>query len=379
MSYSNMNSENIFGKNLRVALVHDWLVSYRGGEKVLQSFAKMFPKAPIYTLFYDPSALPSWFRERDIRVPPMLNQLRVVRKLLLPFLPSLIESINLEGYDLILSTSSCVAKGAIPPVLAKHVCYIHSPMRYIWDQRHEYFRSLNALPILPSIVNHLCSQLRMWDVLSASRVDTFVANSQFVRSRVERYYRRDASVVNPPVDLERFRQKKPNFKSKEDYFLVAGAFVPYKRFDLAIQAANALNQRLVVAGSGPSEKHLRSLAGPKTEFCIAPDDDAMVQLMRNAKALIYPGVEDFGITSIEALACGTPVLALRAGGALDVVRPERNGAFFETQSVESLTACLESFRLTQYDLNQVVQSAESFSESRFIAEMQEHISRTLGA
>ena len=375
MSYSKKNEEKILGKNLRIAIVHDWLVSYRGGEKVLECFGNMFPEAPIYTLFYDSTQLPAWFKTKDIRYPELLNKFRIIRKLLLPFLPSIIESLELHGYDLILSTSSCVAKGVIPPVNAKHICYIHSPMRYIWDQRREYFRSLESLPIMSSLVNYLCSQLRVWDVVSASRVDTFVANSQFVRNRVARYYGRSASVVNPPVALARFRGEIPDFRAKEDYFLVMGALVPYKRFDLAIEACNRLGQRLVVAGAGPSEKYLRSLGGAKTEFVIGPDDERVVQLMRKAKALIYPGVEDFGISSIEAMACGTPVLALKEGGALDFIEPNINGTFFEEQNVESIASCLESFKL---DLHKVVRSTERYSEERFIAEMREEIRKSMG-
>ena len=379
MSHSKMNDEVSFGKNLRVALVHDWLVSYRGGEKVLQSIGKLFPSAPIYTLFYHAPELPEWFHQRDVRAPILLNKLHSVRKILLPFLPSAIEAIDLKGYDLIISTSSCVAKGIIPPLGAKHVCYIHSPMRYIWDQRHEYFRNIQSIPVVSSVLDLLLSQLRIWDVCSANRVDSFVANSQFVKQRVHRYYRRDSSVINPPVFLDRFLKKNPTRKDQSDFFLTAGAFVPYKRFDLAIEACEKLGHKLVVAGGGPSERYLRSLAGDKTEFVISPSQEKLAELMAKAKGFIFPAVEDFGIVSIEAMASGTPVIALKEGGSLDYLKPGENGLFFETQTVDSLISALQSFKLDAFDLNRVVESTRRFSEERFLDEFRREVQRSLGA
>lgn len=365
-------------KNLRVALVHDWLVTYRGGERVLESIGELFPDAPIYTLFYDPSALPDWFKRRDVRYPKFLNSMKTFRKALLPILPSAIESFDLQSYDLIISTSSCVAKGIIPPVHAKHICYIHSPMRYIWDQRKEYFRSIENVPLVSGFVNFLLSQLRVWDVVSSHRVDQFIANSNFVKQRVSKYYARDASVIHPPVSLEFFQRENLNPQDKENYFLVAGAFVPYKRLDLAIQACNKLGHRLVVAGSGPSESYLRSLAKDKVEFVIDPTRQTLKDLMYKAKALIFPGVEDFGIVPIEAMASGTPVLALKQGGALDFLQEGRNGLFFNEQSEESLMSLLNRFKVDDFNLQDIVKSTERFSKERFLNEMRQQISRSLG-
>lgn len=376
MSYNKMNDENFLGEKLRVALVHDWLVSYRGGEKVLESIGKLFPNAPIFTLFYDPNELPDAIRNKQIFYPRFLNKFQKIRKILLPFLPSAIEAIDLKGYDLIISTSSCVAKGIIPPIQSKHVCYIHSPMRYIWDQRGEYFRSLDGVPILPGILNFFLSQLRTWDAISSNRVDTFIANSNFVKQRVTKYYRRDSTVIHPPVYLDHFY--KVGATEKEPYFLVAGALVPYKRFDLAIQACNALGYRLIVAGTGSSENYLRSLGGDKTQFVIAPSDEKLAELMRKAQALIFPGVEDFGIVSIEAMASGTPVIALSQGGAMDFVEPMVNGCFFKEQSVECLVDALRTFKLEDFDLNQIVQSTQRFSEERFLSEMRNELRRSIG-
>lgn len=379
MSCSKKSEENFYiKKDLKVAIVHDWLVTYRGGEKVLQSIASLFPEAPIYTLFYKPSQLGPWFQGRDIRVPPLLNRLQKVRKLLLPLLPSLIESLPMNDYDLILSTSSCVAKGVLPSVYAKHICYIHSPMRYIWDQRDEYFRSIQNIPLLSTLIEYLCSQLRIWDVQSAGRVDRFIANSNFVKARVARYYQRDSSVIHPPVNLDRFKHVNTSQRGAGRYFLIAGAFVSYKRFDLAIEACNNLGFPLVVAGSGPMEKKLRKIAKSNVSFVISPSDEKLTELFSNAIALIFPGVEDFGILPIEAMACGTPVIAFAKGGACDFIEENRNGVFFHQQNLNSLIQCLQEFNAGQFDRNEIVSSTKSFSEERFLEQIKEEILRTVG-
>jgi len=209
-------------------------------------------------------------------------------------------------------------------------------------------------------------------------VDSFIANSQFVKQRVERYYRRDSTVIHPPVSLEKYYGRTPSHNCKGDYFLAAGALVPYKRFDIAIEACNALGVRLIVAGSGPSERYLRSISGDKTEFVIAPNNEELAELMRKAKALIFPGVEDFGIISIEAMACGTPVIALAEGGALDFLEPQKNGILFKEQTPECLVEILREFDMKDFDLDSIVKSTERFSEERFLGEMRSEINRSFG-
>lgn len=373
-----MNEENFLGKNLRVAFIHDWLVTYRGGEKVLESIGKLFPTAPIYTLFYDPSQIPPSLRQRDIRYPKTLNYLKKFRKPLLPFLPSLIESIDLRGYDLIISTSSCVAKGVIPSVEAKHLCYIHSPMRYIWDQRGEYFQNIENIPVISNLLALMLSRLRVWDVVSSHRVDSFVANSHFIKKRVEKFYRREANVVHPPVSLDSFYPKNKEFSKKDNFFLAAGALVPYKRFDLAIQACKELGVKLVVAGAGPSEGYLRSLGDENIEFIRSPDQNLWVNLMQKAKALLFPGVEDFGIIPIEAMASGTPVIAYKSGGVLDYLEEGKNAKFFEEQSKDSLIQALSHFSLKDFDAETIIKSTERFSEERFLREFSQEINRLIG-
>lgn len=364
-------------KDLKVCFVHDWLVSYRGGEKVLESLLKLFPEAPIYTLFYDPRFLPETFRNRKVLYPKTLSHFKKFRKLLLPFLPSAIEAFELKGYDLVISTSSCVAKGVIPPLRAKHVSYIHSPMRYIWDQRGEYFQKLEKIPGLNAVLYYMLSQLRTWDHVSSQRVDYFLSNSNFVKTRVEKYYRRESELIHPPVSVENF-QNYSIVDEYEDYFIIAGAFVPYKRFDLAIEACKDLGKRLVVAGSGPLEAHLRGLAGPRTEFVISPSQELLATLMAKSQAFLFPGIEDFGILPVEALACGAPVLAYKEGGALDYIQEGLNGEFFESQSVDSLKKAILEFDRKNYDASAVVESSKRFSETEFLSKVEKFLLKILG-
>ncbi len=356
---------------MKVALVHDWLVSYRGGEKVLAALAELYPRAPIYTLFYKASALPPELRSRQIICPPSLQWLRPLRKALLPLLPHCIEALPLFDYDLIISTSSCVAKGVIPAPGAKHLSYIHSPMRYIWDQRQEYLQQLPRIPGLSGLIHLLSKNLRLWDVVSTGRCDSLVVNSSFVGKRVEKYYGRKSKVIHPPIDNDFFVPRSAAAaKEREGYWLAAGAFVAYKRFDLAIGACEQLKQPLIVAGSGPEEKKLRRLAGPYTKFRIKPEQGELRSLLQGARGLLFPGLEDFGMIAIEAMACGTPVLALQAGGALDYIKPGVTGDFFAAPRLEALSAALQSFRAESFDSEQLVAFAGGFSKRNFQAQMQ---------
>lgn len=358
---------------VKVALVHDWLVTCRGGEKVLEALLPLFPSAPIYTLFHDADKMPQSIRSREVICPRGLNLLRPLRKAMLPLLPAAIESLPLFDYDLIVSTSSCVAKGALPGPRGRHLCYIHSPMRYVWDQRSEYLDRLPPVPFLKSTIHCLSKSLREWDVASAQRVDRFVANSRFVRQRVQRFYGRDAEVVYPPVDVERFASGAQSSGAR-DYYLAAGAAVSYKRFDLAVAACQKLGRKLVIAGDGPEWSALRRQAGSGVEFVRNPDDQTWTQLMRGAKALLFPGVEDFGITGVEAIASGTPVVALRAGGALDFVAPGQSGVFFDTPEAGALAAAIQSFE-DGFQVNEhaMLAHARKFSVASFQAAIRKQV------
>lgn len=362
---------------MRVAFVHDWLVSYRGGERVLEAMLELYPSAPIFTLFYDPASMPESIRSRDVRTSPWLNRLRPFRKALLPLLPAAIEAFPLEDYDLILSTSSCVAKGVMVGPQSKHLCYIHSPMRYIWDQRQHYLVPSRNFSPREFIIHLLSSRLRIWDVTTNHRVDRFVANSGFVKSRVRRYYDRDASVVHPPVDINRFMNGSAQ-RAKQGYFLAAGAFVDYKRFDLAIKACERLGRRLLVVGSGPEERNLRKIAGPHTEFVIAPSAERWAEIFQAADALIFPGVEDFGITAIESLAAGTPLIAFKAGGALDFVVEGETGVFFKEATVESLIETIEKFSPAMFSRERLQEFSRGFSKENFLEKIRLEIDSVWG-
>ncbi len=368
---------------VKVAFVHDWLVTCRGGEKVLEALLPLFPDAPVFTLFYDPAAMPESIRSRKVFFPAGLNRLRPLRKALLPFLPAAIESLPLFDFDLLISTSSCVAKGALPGPLASHLCYIHSPMRYVWDQRGEYVDRLPRVPGLRTVINRLSADLRQWDVVSAKRVDQFVANSRFVQQRVRRFYGRDAAVVYPPVDVERFvkqaqGRRERNGAAPGDYYLVAGAAVSYKRFDLAVDACRKLGRKLVIAGDGPEWQSLRKRAGAGIEFVRRPDDTTWESLMGGARALLFPGVEDFGITGVEAMAAGTPVIAQRAGGALDFIEEGSSGIYFDRPEVDDVVSAIKDFEEKFVVRPQALESqARKFSTGAFQNAMKQEIDQLM--
>ncbi len=365
---------------MKVAFVHDWLDTYRGGEKVLEALVELFPNAPIYTLFYEPSSLPKSLTERTIIPVCRSSLLSRFRKLFFPWLPSMIESIDLRDYDLIVSSSSGFAKGVIPSPHAVHICYLHSPMRYVWDQQKEYEKGLLSCRVFRSLFRCLASRMRIWDVASLPRVDRFVVNSNFIKQRVRRYYSLDSKVIHPPVDVETLARKRIEYGvPTRDYWLVAGALVPYKRVDLAVSACEQSQQRLVVAGAGPEFRSLKKLAGSYTKFVNAPDQAEWERLLFHARGLIFPGVEDFGMVPIECMALGTPVLAFAGGGALDYIEPTKNGLFFSGQNLESLCEAMKNFTTQSFDSSAVSASVSNFGRERYITAMRQEISALLKA
>ncbi len=325
----------------RVALVHDWLTGMRGGEAVLEAIAELFPDAPIYTLLAYPEKLSPALRGRDLRSSWMQRLPGVEKKYrhYLPLMPAAIESLDLRGYDLIISSSHCVAKGIRKKSGAFHLSYVHAPMRYMWDRFEDYFGPGRAGWITRSAALSLRPVLQSWDRRSSLGVDAFISNSAFIGSQVERIYGRTSAVVHPFADLSRFakRERRP-----EGFYLMVGAFAPYKRVDLAIEACQRLGLPLKIVGSGQDEKRLRSLAGPAVEFLGSCSDDEVAQLYSRAKAFLFPGIEDFGITPVEAMSSGVPVIAFGQGGALETVTPE-TGRFFFEPTVDALVQCLEQF------------------------------------
>lgn len=327
----------------RVALVHDWLLTWRGGEKVLEAIAELFPAAPIFTLFHDAKDMPASIEAHRItasfldRVPGAKTRHRHF----LPLMPAAIRSLDVGDVDLVISSSHCVAKGIPVPRDAKHVAYVHAPLRYMWDRYDDYFGPGKASLPVRAAARTLRPALRAWDVLTSSRVDRFVANSSHVARQISQRYHRHARVIHPPVELERFTAQPLEGTGQGGYFLCLGALAPYKRVDLAIEAFRRTGQQLWIGGSGQSSQWLRDLP-PNVKALGQVSDAELPALYGNARALIFPGVEDFGITPLESQAAGRPVIAFAEGGALETVTP-RTGVFFEAQTVEHLVSALQSF------------------------------------
>jgi len=361
-------------ENIKVALVHDWLTGRRGGEKVLEVLAEIFPRAPIYTLIHFPGSQAPDIEKRIIRT-SFLQRLPFLKghyRSYLPLFPLAAELFDLQEYELVISSSHCVVKGVIPRPDALHISYIHSPMRYAWNQYFAYF-SPRKIPVFSRIlIPPVIHYLRLWDESASARVDHFLANSVNVARRIQKYYRRDADVVPAPVDTEFFR---PADGRPEDYYLIVSALVPYKMIDLAIAAFNRFGGRLKIVGQGPDDKKLRRLAGANTEFLGAVDSPSLLCLYQNARALILPGEEDFGITALEAEACGTPVIALGRGGALETVIAEKTGLFFPELKVESLLAVLDKFQGLEFNKTEVRSHAMKFSRDIFKEKVQAYIRR----
>ncbi|HEX7091721.1 MAG TPA: glycosyltransferase [Longimicrobiales bacterium] len=353
---------------MRVALVHDWLTGMRGGERVLEELIGLWPDAEIFTLLHVPGSVSPVIESRPIhasfigRLPGVARRYRS----LLPLFPAAIERFDLRGFDLVVSSSHCVAKGVRPPG-APHVCYCHTPMRYVWDLYDDYFGPGRAALPVRLLMPAVAAWLRRWDRRTAARVDTFIANSAHVRERIRRCYGRDAIVVHPPVDVERFRPAA----TREDFYLIVSALVPYKRVDLAIEAFNRLGRPLVIAGTGPELGRLRRIARPNIRFAGWLPDEEIADLYARCRAFIFPGIEDFGITAVEAQAAGAPVIAYGAGGALETVigwdgrRADATGVFFDEATPEALAAAVERADRAPFDPAALRASAERFSPHAF--------------
>jgi glycosyltransferase involved in cell wall biosynthesis len=348
---------------MRVAIIHYWLVGMRGGEKVLEALLRIYPQADIFTHVYDPSAVSDAIRRQTIRQSfigslPMASRLY---KNYLPLMPMALEQLDLRGYDLIISSEAGPAKGIIPPPDALHICYCHSPMRYIWNMFHDYRANagfLKRLLMLPA-----AHYVRNWDAVSAQRVDHFVANSRTVASRIARYYHRDAEVIPPPVMVEDF-EIVPEAELG-DYYLMAGELVAYKRPDLAVEAFNAMGRRLVVIGGGEMLAAIQRLAGPTVQVLGPRPFAELRHHYARCQALIFPGEEDFGLVPVEAMASGRPVIAFRRGGAGETVVDGETGVFFDEQSVAAIVDAEQRFRAQSFSPETCRARAEQFTTAVF--------------
>jgi glycosyltransferase involved in cell wall biosynthesis len=349
---------------MQVALVHDYLNQMGGAERVVLALHEIFPDAPLYTSIYDPERVDSAFQKIDVRT-TFMQKLPLVKKHHQPFLPLYpfaMERLDLRGYDLVLSSSSAFGKGVITRPETMHICYCHTPMRWCWNY-DEYVERERLGRISRSVLPFLMTGLRVWDQMSATRVDHFIANSPVVADRIQKYYRREAVVIPPPVEASRFTFD-PTIVPDE-YFLIVSRFMPYKRIDLAIEACNHLQLPLVIIGSGRDENRLKSIAGPTIRFTGRLSDEEVLYYYAHCRAFILPGEEDFGITPLEAQASGRPVIAYGAGGALASVVEGVTGTFFQTQTPESLIAALASFNERIYDPQTIRNHALEFDKPRF--------------
>jgi len=352
-------------ENVRVALVHDWLTGRRGGERVLEVLAELFPRAPIFTLIRFPGSQVPELEARDIRT-SFLQGMPFLRKRYrsyLPLYPLAVEQFDLQEFELVVSSSHCVAKGIIPGPEALHVSYIHSPVRYAWNQYFAYFGPGKTGPFGRLLIPPVVHRLRVWDVTSAARVDHFLANSKAVARRIEKYYRRPAEVIHPPVDTDFFTP--PDSEPERKAYLIVSALVPYKRIDAAVAAFRGLSSELRIVGDGPEYRALRRSAGPNVSFLGPVAGEDLRRLYREAKALLMPGEEDFGIAPLEAQACGTPVVAFGRGGVLETVVPGETGLLYEPATPSALAAALDKFRGLTFNKNSLRSQAVKFSRGLF--------------
>lgn len=358
---------------MKVALIHDHLAQDGGAEKVLKIFCDMYADAPIYTLLYEPENANKNYKDRQIetsiiqKLPGGIKHYRWY----LPFMPMAVEFFDLRPFDLVISDASAFAKGVITSTKTMHICYCHTPTRYLWSDTHQYINELPYNKFFKKIIALSLSFLRLWDRAAADRVDYYIANSKFVAKRIKKYYNRDSRVIYPPVETHRFEVGE----GPGEYFLIGGRLAPYKRVDLVVEAFMNTGLKLKIFGDGVDLERLKNIAGGSgnIEFLGRVSEDEKFMLFRHCIAFINPQEEDFGITVIEAQACGRPVIAYGSGGALESIKPGITGEFFYEQTAESLTSVLTSFDENKYDKKNIRAHADTFSVERFKSEMEEFI------
>lgn len=356
--------------NYKIAIVHDWLTNMGGAEKVIESFMNVYPEAAIYTSMVNKANLSEKFQNKKI-IPSFLqkkmNKKKPNHQKFLPFMPMAFESFNLNQYDVVLSSTTACAKGVITRPDTVHICYCNTPMRYAWEFYHEYTENMGKLK--KSLLKYVMNYIRIWDRVAADRVDFFIANSQNVANRIWKHYRRKSTVIYPPVNTEYYTPGG----QREDIYLCMSRLVKYKRVDLAVEAFNKNGKKLVIIGAGEQLDYLKSIAKPNITFLGRQPDKVVREYYRKSKAFIFPGEEDFGITPVEAQACGTPVIAYGKGGATETVIDGVTGIFFKEQTVESLSEAVDRFEKLEPDSKACRENAERFSIERFEKQIKTYV------
>ena len=354
----------------KIAVVHEWLVDHSGSEKVLEQILRVFPEADLFSVVeFLPDELKYYIQHKEVKT-TFIQRLPFARKHYrnyLPLMPLAIEQLDVSAYDIVISNSHAVAKGVITSSDQLHICYCHSPIRYAWDLYHQYLRESGLTRgIKGFFAKAFLHYLRQWDLSTVNRIDHFVANSQYIARRIDKVYRRSATVIHPPIDVEGFALHEP----KENFFLAASRFVPYKRMDLIVRAFTAMpDQKLVVIGDGPDFNKVKSVAGPNVQLLGFQPFEVLKDHMQRAQAFVFAADEDFGMVPVEAQACGTPVIAYRKGGVLETIVEEKTGVFFETQSVAAITEAVNKFHNTKmlFVPRAIRAHSEAFSEQTFRA------------
>ncbi len=352
-------------KDKKIAIVCDWLTNMGGAEKVILSFHKLFPEADIFTTLYDKQRMKGF--ENATIFTSFLQSIPYSQKKhpwFLNAMPLAVESFDLNKYDIVISSSHSVAKGVITKPETIHFSYCHTPMRYAWEPWELNYRLKKFPQFLHNSIKKKIHKLRIWDRLCADRVDHFIVNSNYIAQRVQKYYRRDSKVIHPPIETSNF-----SISEKEDYFLMVGRLISYKKFDLVIEAFNKNGKKLKIAGTGPDETKLKKLANKNVDFLGRVSDEELKKLYSGCQAMIFPQLEDFGITPVECMASGRPVIAYSQGGAKDTVVDHKTGLFFHKQNIDSLDEALQKFEKMDWDSSAIRQHSQSFSEERFHNEL----------
>lgn len=369
-------------QDLKIAIVHDFLTTVGGGERVVMALHELFPQAPVYTLRYDEAGTAGLFKGWDIRV-AKLGQTFIGRRptLALPFLPNAVETLPLSEYDIVISSSSAFSKGVVTKPTTLHISYCHTPMRFVWDWSTEYARENNYETGIRSVFGRLLTHyLRLWDQASAERVDAWVANSATVAKRIKKYYHKDSTVIFPPVDAPSTAAETTESPVDNPYFLIVSRLSAYKKIDLAIEAAARLHQPLVIIGKGGDSERLQRLAADlkaPVAFLGYQDDATIQQYYAHCRAFLFPGEDDFGITPVEAMSYGKPVIAYGKGGALETVVAGKTGLFFNEPTVANLTDAMQQFLKDEdsFKADACKKRAEQFSKAVFQKEIKQYIEK----